>query len=316
MRIYAVHDSAPLAERGPAVALGVFDGVHLGHQAILHDLVATARGLAVPAMAITFTNHPRTTLGRSAPPGITDLETRIKLLGGTGVDAVWALPFTPEMAALPGREFAEEYFHRRLNASAVVLGRTAHFGKGRDGDAENLAEWAKPWNMRVLATPPFVVDGAPTSSTSIRLATQSGDIDLAARMLGRPFSVVGTVVHGQGMAKGFGFPTLNLDPHHELKPPAGVYLTTVAVDGVGRPSITNVGRPPTEAEIEAGVKDFLIETHLLDFDGDLYDRVAEVSFLKKTRDVMRFSDHEELKKRVEKDMAEAKNFFESASRQS
>ncbi|MDR1611836.1 MAG: riboflavin biosynthesis protein RibF [Planctomycetota bacterium] len=309
MRLYTAHDSAPLAEHRPAVTLGVFDGVHLGHRAILRDLVETARGLGAPSLAITFSPHPRQTLGRSAPPSITDMETRLKLLAETGIDAAWTLGFTPEIAALTGREFAEEYFHRRLDASAVVLGELAHFGKGRDGNVRRLADWSANWNMRIASTPPLVAGGAPVSSTRVRLAAQSGDIDLASELLGRRLSVVGTVVHGQGLARTLGFPTLNLDPHHELKPPPGVYVTSVEVGGASHPSVTNVGRPPTEAEIEAGIKDFLIETHLLGYDGDLYGAVAEVSFIKKTRDVMRFASQEALRERVESDLAAAERFF-------
>lgn len=309
MLLFNQNDECPLSDRRPAVTMGVFDGVHLGHQAIIQKLRQEADAIGSPTLAITFSPHPRQALGRSAPPGICSLEQRIIRLAETGVDAVWVLPFTQEFAKAPAEAFAEEYFHRRLNAGAVVLGEQAVFGQGRDGSAKTLAEWAKPWHMVVAAVPPLLVDGGVVSSTAIRLAVQEGQLDRAASYLGRRVSVEGTVVHGQGHGHKLGFPTLNLDPHHELRPPPGVYLTQAVMDGVSWPSVTNIGRPPTEPEIESGLVDFLIETHLLDFRGDAYGRTAEVFFHHKTRDVMRFSDLGGLVAQVEKDLAAARKWF-------
>lgn len=309
MRVYGSEADNPLSDRRPAVTLGVFDGVHRGHLAIIDELKATAGNLGAPTLAITFNPHPRQALGRSAPPGICSLDTRLRLLGEAGLDAVWVLPFTAEFSRIAGKAFAEEYFHRRLAARAVVLGASAVFGRDREGDAAHLAEWAAGWDMLVKAVPPLHVDGDMVSSTAIRLAVQSGDLRKAAAMLGRPVMVEGTVVRGQGHGRILGFPTLNLDPHHELRPPSGVYLTRAIIDGLSYPSITNIGRPPTEQEIEAGLTDFLIETHLLDFQGDLYGRTAEVLFYRKTRDVMRFSRISGLVRQVEKDLNAAREWF-------
>lgn len=309
MHVFSHNDAVAMAERRPAVTLGVFDGVHLGHRKIFADLAAIGRAGGVPTLAVTFSRHPRLALGRSAPPMITSLENRVKLLAETGLDAAWVLDFTAELAAMPGRDFAEEYFRRRLGASAVVLGEGAHFGFGRDGDAGSLAAWSRDWDIGVHATPPLFVDGVRVSSTAVRLAVQSGNLERARDFLGRRFSIIGTVVHGQGLAKSWGFPTLNLDPHHELRPPAGVYLTLAKVAGSVFPSVTNVGRPPTEAEIEAGVGDFLVETHLLDYDGDLYGKVAEVLFIEKTRGVIGFAQTADLIAQVDKDLAMARRWF-------
>lgn len=309
MLLFTHNDECPLAERRPAVTMGVFDGVHLGHKAIIEKLRQEARRRGSPTLAITFSPHPRQALGRAAPAGICSLEQRIIRLAEAGVDAVWVLPFTQELAKVPARAFAEEYFHRRLNAGAVVLGELAVFGQGRDGNAGTLAEWAKSWSTDVSAVPPLLVDGGVVSSTAIRLAVQEGRLDKAAAYLGRRVSVEGTVVHGQGHGHKLGFPTLNLDPHHELRPPPGVYITETVMDGVSRPSITNIGRPPTEPEIESGLVDFLIETHLLDFEGDVYGRTAEVFFHHKARDVMRFADLDGLVAQVQKDLAAAREWF-------
>lgn len=309
MRLYGVNDECPLAGLRPAVTLGVFDGVHLGHRAIIERLKEKARDIGSPAMAITFNPHPRLALGRSAPPGICSLEKRLKLLGEAGLDAVWVLPFTAEFSRIPGKAFAEEYFHRRLDAGAVVLGESAVFGCGREGNARTLAEWAAGWRLPVEAVPPVIVDGSVASSTAIRLAVVNGELARAAKFLGRDFSVEGTVVRGQGQGRHLGFPTLNLDPHHELRPPPGVYLTRAVIDDIPYPSITNIGRPPTEAEIEAGLTDFLIETHLLDYQGDLYGKTAEVVFYRKTREVLRFPRMSGLVRQVEKDLRAAREWF-------
>lgn len=309
MKIFSDKDDAPLTGTRPAATLGMFDGVHLGHRRLIARLAAGAREMGVPSLALTFAMHPRLTLGRSAPPGITDLDTRLRLLAEAGLDAAWVLTFTPEMAMLSGRAFAEEYFLRRLEARAVILGESARFGRERDGDAGSLAEWGAGWGMRVEKVPTLVVDGATVSSTAIRLAIQAGDIDLAAKLLGRPVSVVGTVVHGQGRGRMLGFPTLNLDPHHELRPPPGIYATIASVAGRELPSVTNIGRPPTPREIEAGIGDLLVETHLLDFEGDLYGGRAEVFFHKKLRDGRHFSTPEELARQIADDAAMAADYF-------
>lgn len=315
MRIFTETTPAPPADARPAVTMGVFDGVHLGHAAILAALRAEAAKAGAPSLAITFSPHPRLALGRAAPPGICSLDARLARLEAAGLDAVWVLPFAKEFAQTPARAFAEEYFHRRLRASAVVLGATAVFGANREGSADKLAGWAREahWGMTVAAVPPLVVtvngEESVVSSTAVRLAVMRGDLDRAAAMLGRPVSVEGTVVHGQGRGHKLGFPTLNLDPHHELRPPPAVYLTTAVVDGAAYPSLTNIGRPPTEQEIEAGIADFLVETHLLDFDADVYGRTAEVLFHEKLRDVLRLASAAGLVAQVDRDRQAARLWF-------
>ena len=143
MHVFTSKDHAPLLGQRPAVTIGVFDGVHRGHQTIFKGLTDNAKQMAVPAMAITFSQHPRLTLGRSAPLSITSLENRLRLMDQAGLDAAWVLDFSPEMAALPGWDFSNTYFHERLGSALVVLGEGAHFGRDRDGNAANLANGAK-----------------------------------------------------------------------------------------------------------------------------------------------------------------------------
>ncbi|MCC8165913.1 MAG: riboflavin biosynthesis protein RibF [Planctomycetes bacterium] len=309
MLVFDQRNECPLADRRPAVTMGVFDGVHRGHQKILAELGAIAKDFGGPSLAITYSPHPRQALGRAAPPGICSVEKRLELLDAAGLDAVWLLTFTPEFAEKSGMDFAEEFFHRRLNAGAVVLGEAASFGNGRDGTIPALREWAKPWGTRVIGVPPLTVDGSVVSSTAVRLAVQAGNLGLAADYLGRRVSVQGMVVHGQGHGHKLGFPTINLDPFHELRPPPAVYLTKTVMDGVEYHSITNIGRPPTEQEIAAGLRDFLIETHLLDFDQDVYGKSVEIFFYHKTRDVMHFSSLDDLVVQVKHDLDAAREWF-------
>ena len=309
MRIFGANDNFPLPGLRPVVTLGVFDGVHLGHLVIIEDLMATARKIGAPALVVTFNPHPRQALGRSAPSGICSLEGRLRRLSETGLDATWVLPFTRELSRVSGREFVEEYFHRRLAAGVVVLGQAAVFGRDREGNVGNLAEWVEGLGIQVRVISPFVVKGTVVSSTAVRLAVQSGELDKATSLLGRRPSIEGTVVRGQGNGRHLGFPTLNVDPHHELRPPPGVYLTRTVIDGAWFASVTNIGRPPTEAEIGAGLADFLIETHLLDYSGDLYARTVEVFFYRKLREVMRFSRSSGLVRQVSQDLNAARQWF-------
>ncbi len=313
MLLFDAKDQIPLAGKHPAVTMGVFDGVHRGHRKIIAQLREIAREIAVPSLAITFSPHPRQALGRAAPPGICTLEKRLALLRETGLDAVWVLPFTQEFSQKSAWSFAEDFFHARLGAGAVVLGEQAVFGCGREGNIRDLAAWAKPWGMRAEGAAPLLVEGTLVSSTAIRLAVQAGDLQRAELFLGRRVTVEGMVVHGQGRGHKLGFPTLNIDPFHELRPPPGVYYSRAVIEGSGYPSITNIGRPPTDAEIEAGLRDVLIETHLLDFCGDLYGRRVEVEFFLKKRPAMRFADREELTRQVMRDLAEARGWFANAA---
>ncbi|MCC8116822.1 MAG: FAD synthetase family protein, partial [Planctomycetes bacterium] len=193
MLVYDQRNECPLADRRPAVTMGVFDGVHRGHQKILAELGAVATEIGGPSLAITNSPHPRQARGRAAPPGICIVEKRLELLDAAGLDAVWLLTFTPEFDEKSGKDFAEEFFHRRLNAGAVVLGEAASFGNGRDGTVPALRKWAEPWGTRVVGVPPLTVDGSVVSSTAVRLAVQAGNLGLASDYLGRRVSVQGMV---------------------------------------------------------------------------------------------------------------------------
>lgn len=298
-----------MAADRPVVTLGVFDGLHRGHQAIIDVLTRLAQERGAPSLALTFTVHPRTVLGRSAPPLIASLEKRLELFRQAGLDAVWLLDPNREFFRLSAHAFAQSFFRERLRVGGVVLGDGARFGRARGGSVEELKTWGAAWEIPIVSTPAFCLEGVRVSSTAVRLAVQAGDLARASRFLGRAVAVTGTVVHGQGLARAYGFPTLNLDPHHELRPPPGVYRTRTRTRGELHASLTNVGRPPTDAEIASGLGDLMIETHLLDYDADLYGEVAEILFLEKIREVERFASPTELIRQVGLDLAEARRRF-------
>lgn len=287
----------------PIVTLGMFDGVHLGHRAVLQETLSWARALGAPALVLTFDRHPARLLAPdSAPDMITSLEHRLLLIETLGLDAAWVLSFTPELAALPALDFARRYFYGTLHAQGIVLGHTAHFGNGAAGSITLLRSLADTHTCPVREVPGIEVDGSPVSSTAIRDAVRSGDLPRAEAMLGRFPSVLGTVVEGLGVGRTLGFPTLNLDPHHELFPPMGVYASRARCGDTVWDAVTNIGLRPTVRE----EKEPLIETHLFDFSGDLYGQVVEVSFLEKLRDEVRFPDHDALKAQIAHDLQHAR----------
>lgn len=287
----------------PIVTLGMFDGVHLGHRAVLRETLTWARSLDAPALAITFDHHPARLLAPDAAPDmITSLEHRLLLFEEIGLDAAWVLSFTPELAALPAPDFARRYFHDTLHAQGIVLGHTAHFGKDAAGSVNLLQSLAAAHDCPVREVAGIEVDGIPVSSTAIREAVRAGDLARAAAMLGRPPTILGTVVHGVGVGRTLGFPTLNLDPHHELFPPLGVYASRARCGDTVWDAVTNIGLRPTVREEKAP----LVETHLFGFSGDLYGQVVEVSFHERLREERRFPDHDALKAQIARDVQDAR----------
>ncbi len=296
----------------PVVALGMFDGVHLGHQAILSRTCRWAKERGEPALALTFDVHPRRLLpDQTAPEMITSLEHRLQLLEGLGLDLALILTFDQKLAATSAPDFARNLLAKTLHASGIVLGERSHFGRGREGDAALLTRMGQELGLTAEVVPSVLVAGSPVSSTAIRAAVGRGEIELAAAMLGRPVSVLGTVVPGQGLGRQLGFPTLNLDPHHELRPPQGVYLTKTRCGSTWWNSVTNIGHRPTAGA--ANQNDTLVEAHLLDYHGDLYGQVVEVVFLRRLREERKFAGREELTNQIAADVARAKAEFASGN---
>jgi riboflavin kinase/FMN adenylyltransferase len=302
MRIVRGLDSAPPDVQPSAVALGTFDGVHLGHRAILGTALTRAREVGVEAVACTFDPHPMEVLQPDrAPRPITPLEERLALISDTGVDAVVVLEFTRALAAIEPEAFVKDVLLGRLHAREIVVGYNHRFGRGAHGDAQLLEDLAGRLGFRAHVVPPMTVDGVAVSSTEIRAALQRGDVRSAARGLGRPYAIAGRVTTGAGRGRTLGFPTANIVPDRPLLVARGVYRGGVTVDDRQHAAVVNVGVRPTFGEDTLAV-----EAHLLDFTGDLYGREVRLDFLDRLRDEMRFPSVEELKAQVFRDIAAAR----------
>lgn len=290
--------------RAPVVTIGVFDGVHRGHRALLaraREMSARANGELV---VITFDRHPREITTGNAPPLITSLPHRLVLLGREGVDTTIVLAFDEQLREMSAEDFVEDILVRRLGVQAVVLGHDSHFGHNRRGDFAFVHGMLTPRGIPVERTEAVTLtDGRIISSSTIREAVARTDIDAAARLLGRPPALYGTVVRGAGRGRELGFPTANLDLGHELRPVRGVYGGSVQLDGRVYAAAINIGgRPTFHPEGEAADT---VEVHLLDLPAgtDLYGRALEVVLLGRVRDEQRFASVEALREQVAADIA-------------
>ena len=288
------------------LTLGVFDGLHLGHQRIMQTVVERARQASAAATAITFDPHPRAVLyPESAPPLLQTLDQRLANLELLGIDQTIVIPFTREFASQPAEDFLSNIVHDRLHAREVYLGKGFEFGKDRGGNIELLREMSARLGFVADEVPEVQLRGMRISSSGIRKLLLAGRINLARRMLGRPYGVEGVIIRGNRRGHTIGFPTANLKPHNRVIPKYGVYGTATLIDGTWRRSITNIGvRPTFEDATEPS-----IETYVFDFDGDLYGDVLRVRFLHRIRDERKFSGVDELKAQIEHDSRHAMNYF-------
>ncbi len=302
MRIVRGLESYPPDAGASAVALGVFDGIHLGHRAILATAVGEARRHGLVALACTFEPHPLEVLQPArAPLPLTTLEERLALIAEAGIDATVIVAFTPAVAALEPETFVRDVLVGALKARDVVVGFNHRFGRGARGDAALLEALGPRLGFRAHVVAPLLVDGIPVSSSEVRQALQAGDLERAARLLGRPYSVEGEVVRGAGRGRTLGFPTANVKTRRPLPLPAGVYACRAFLGADRYPAVINVGVRPTFGETE-----LLVEAHLLDFSGDLYGRRLSLAFLRRLREERKFPDVEALRRQIALDVAAAR----------
>ncbi len=288
-----------------AVTIGNFDGVHLGHQKILRDTRELAARTEALAVVLTFYPHPARILRPAqAPLLLMTLEQRLAAIERMGLDAALVLPFDEKLAKVSAEDFVRHFLIETLKACAVVTGNNFRFGREQQGDAKLLARMG----LDVHPAPPVEVDGIAVSSSAIRLAVAEGRMEDAARMLGRPFSLAGEIVAGTGQGRKLVVPTLNLRTQQELLPKLGVYATETIVGGEAYRSATNVGTRPT-----FDGQRLAIESHLLDFSGNLTSGEMEVRFLKRLRDEQKFSSPAELRVQVLRDIEQAKAYFRAPS---
>lgn len=302
MRIVRGLESFPPDPPASAVALGAFDGIHVGHRAILGTAVSIGRARSVPALACTFDPHPLDVLQPGgAPVPITTLVERLALMEETGVDGVVVLEFTRGLAAMEPEAFVKDVLLTRLGARDIVVGFNHRFGHRARGDARLLTELAPGLGFTAHIVPPQVVDGVAVSSSEIRALLQRGDVASAARFLGRPYGVGGRVVRGAGRGRTLGFPTANVETDRPLLIPTGVYACRARVDGGMYPTVVNIGVRPTFAE-----QTLAVEAHLLDFSADLYDRELRLEFIRRLRGEQKFPSPEALRKQIALDVALAR----------
>src|SRR4029079_1446285 len=292
--------------RPTVLTLGVFDGVHLGHQRIMQTVVERAKAADAVATAITFDPHPRAVLHpESAPPLLQTLDQRLANFEVLGIEQAIVIAFDREFAAQPAEDFLTNIVHDRLHANEVYLGKGFAFGKNRGGNIDLLRKMSKELGFFANEVEEVTLRGKRISSSKIRRLLSEGRVNLVRRMLGRPYGVEGVIIRGNRRGHTIGFPTANLHPHNRVIPKFGVYASATLVGGVWWRSITNIGvRPTFENEAEPS-----IESYIFDFDGDLYGDVLRVRFLHRIRDERKFNGIEELKAQIQKDSQRALNYF-------
>lgn len=305
MRILTGLPSFPPELRPSVVALGAFDGIHLAHAKILETAVERARALGVSAVACTFDPHPAAVLRPAlAPAPIATLEENLSRIALHGLDAALVIPFTREFSLIEAEAFVDLVLVRTLGVREVVVGFNHTFGAGARGTAALLLELGGRRGFVTHVLPPLQVDGLTVSSSTIREALRDGSVELAGALLGRPYSVSGTVQRGAGRGRTLGFPTANLRPDRPLVLAAGVYAARARWDGHVADAVVNLGYRPTFDESQ-----YWIEAYLFDFSGDLYDRPLTLDFLRRIRPERKFPSVEELRAQVFADMEEARRLL-------
>lgn len=304
MEALGPHTSIPEDARGAAIALGNFDGVHLGHQTVIASARETARARNLILGAAVFEPHPRRFFQPDLPPfRLQSRAQRARALAELDVTEVFEIGFDAPLAASTDREFAERVLRDLLGAAHVSVGADFRFGKGRMGDAESLKALGSELGFSVDAVSPVKAGKDKVSSTSIRDAIAAGEMDEAQRMLGRPWAIEGEVQRGFARGAGFGFPTANLALGEYVRPRLGVYAVRVDLgDGVLLPGVASVGVNPTVGALTEP----LLEAHLFDFSGDLYGKTIEVELIAFLRDEAKFEDTEALKAQMKQDVIAAR----------
>jgi riboflavin kinase/FMN adenylyltransferase len=308
MRLFHGTDNAEI-QRPTVLTLGVFDGLHLGHQLIMRTVVERARALGVVPTAITFDPHPRAVLHpQSSPPLLQTLDQKVEGFGVLGIEQTIVVRFTEEFSKIPAEDFLRDVVMDRLHAREVYLGRGFAFGHNRQGNIELLRQVSKELGFVAGEVPEVGLRGQRVSSSKIRELLALGKVNLARRMLGRPYGVEGRVERGNERGHMLGFPTANLRPQNRVLPANGVYVTGTLIDGQWRRSVTNVGTRPT---FETGSEPS-VETFVMNWGGDLYGDVIRVRFLYRLRNEHKFDSLESLKTQITKDVDRARNYFERA----
>ncbi|MDJ0884479.1 MAG: bifunctional riboflavin kinase/FAD synthetase [Desulfobacterales bacterium] len=293
------------------VTIGNFDGVHIGHQSLFHQVVQKAEAIGGTSIAITFEPHPLRVLTKDQqPPLITLYEQKKELIATTDLDALICLPFTPEFATISARAFIEDLLIGRIGMQAIIVGQDYSFGRHREGDIELLQTLGAELNYDVIVADWITAahgSKGRISSTRIRKLVMDGRLSEARQLLGRHYQIRGTVIEGRNRGgKLLGFPTANIQLHDELCPKTGIYAVTIDLEGQMLQGVANIGYSPTFDDHV-----FTVEVHILDFEADIYGRKIKVNFLKRIRDEIKFNSLDALSSQIRKDIEVARDLFKA-----
>jgi len=286
------------------LAIGVFDGVHRGHQAVISTSAAHARSANGTPLVVTFDPHPEKVLRpHAAPHLLTATQHKIALIRNLGVAHLLVINFDKKFAATPPEEFVRELVTHSKPLREICVGHEWSFGKDRRGNLDLLNDLGGQFDFDVVAIQPVKLNGTVVSSTAIRQAIEQGHLDKAAEMLGRPYTILGTVVEGDGLGKTIGFPTANLSAHSEQFPPNGVYVADAWLDGALHHGVVNLGYRPTVSKDRSNR---ILEIHLFDFNRDIYGQDVEVRFVQYLRPEKKFATLDVLVRQIEADVQQAR----------
>jgi riboflavin kinase/FMN adenylyltransferase len=297
-----------MSGRQTGVGLGNFDGLHVGHMALVNTLISESRLNGYDSMIYTFTKHPENILRKKLfTPLLTTVNKKVQLLEETSLKYLYFDEFDEVYSRMKPESFVKDVLIGRLGAKLAVAGFDYRFGFKGTGDVNLLKEMGKALNFCVIIIPPIKIDNEIVSSTKIRESVAKGDMERVFRLLGRHYSITGKVTNGRRIGSKLGFPTANIHPEDYLiLPQKGVYITRTLLDGRFYPSLTNVGLNPTFGDVERTS----VETHILNFDEDIYSKNMEVFFLSKIRPEKKFKSREELIEQINKDIATTREFFQ------
>jgi riboflavin kinase/FMN adenylyltransferase len=307
MRVIYSRDNDKCFNSNTGVGLGNFDGLHIGHMALINTLIRECRLNGLDSIVYTFNKHPENILRKKLiTPLLLTEEKKIALLSEISLDYLYFDEFNENFSRLSPEEFIRDVLIKKLHIKLAVVGYDYRFGYKGQGDIPLLKELGKKYGFRVIVIPAIKSDNKVVSSTKIREYIKDGELETSYKLLGRNYSITAEVVSGRRIGNTIGFPTANIHPERFLVLPAnGVYITKTMLDGKLYNSMTNVGYNPTFED----VKEKTVETHILDFNGDIYGKKIEVFFLKKIRDERKFKNVEGLKAQIAKDMNETRGYL-------
>ncbi len=294
--------------KSSVLTIGNFDGVHLGHQKLISTVVRTARENNTESIVLTFRPHPKTILHPNEPHHrMFDYRDQVEMMAALGVDILVEEKFSKDFSLMSAEEFLENYIIKNFNPKHLVVGYDFNFGKSRTGNLDYLEKFCNEKGIGVTVVDAYVHEGQIASSTQIRLLLEHGQIQKAQEFLGRPYYLRGPVRVGNKRGRTIGTPTANISPEIEFVPRKGVYLTWAYLGNEKFPSITNIGYNPTFENTDSYLK---VETHIFDFDRDIYGEHLKIELIQFHRDEIKFSSVDALKNQIANDIAAAKKFFD------